>query len=182
MNPAEYLKILRDQDVAIDQRSQKELVEAWEKGEGKKEDERLFKLALAISATIGGIEKIEMGSLLQDANYWAEIEMTVSRWEKPSGVVFVGKKYFGNPGPNMTIYSKTQASMGGRLSIRFSSEGNFVAIIDEQNALNVEQTEKLTKIFSDNGYLFIPMKVLEAEYDGVREIVGEKWFDRFFDY
>lgn len=146
---ADCLKLLREADVAVDQRTQQEQIKA-----SKKEQERVFNLAHAICVAIGNVEKVETGSLLQDANYYAEILMHISDF--PKGIWPV--------------------------SVRLSNSGNFVTIIDEKSALKLKQLKALKEVFRQNGYFYIPMEILETEYDGVAEPTSKHWFHRFFDY
>ena len=146
---ADYLKTLREQDVAVDQRSQKEQIESW-----KHEQSNVFKLAHAISVSLGDVEKVESGSYFQDANYYAEILMHISDF--PKGI--------------------------WEVSIRLSNFGNFVAVIDEKSALKSKHLETLKEIFKQHGYFYIPMDVLKLKYDGEKESSGDNWFHRYFDY
>ncbi|HYF37905.1 MAG TPA: hypothetical protein VD994_21565 [Prosthecobacter sp.] len=68
--------------------------------------------------------------------------------------------------------------------IRASNFGGFVAIHDDAHSLSREQRHWLLTLFPDQGYTFIPEKVLALPYDGGNPDLRAlpDWWERYFEW
>ena len=112
---------------------------------------KLLRLAVALNTwDYPCVARIECGYVVQDASHVGEIEMLVSTARGTHSV-----------------------------KVRASAWGDLVTFVDPDSAINAKREEELRAIFKEQGYVYVPHKLLQEPYPGG---YPETWFRRFFDW
>ncbi len=112
---------------------------------------KLLRLAVALNSwEYPCVARIECGYAVQDANHVGEIELLVSTARGTHAV-----------------------------KVRASAWGDLVTFMDPDSAINGKREEELRAIFKEQGYVYVPHKLLQEPYPGGHP---ETWFRRFFDW
>jgi hypothetical protein len=112
---------------------------------------KLLRLAVALNTwDYPCVARVECGYMVQDASHVGEIEFLVST---SRGTQFV--------------------------KVRASAWGDLVTFMDTDGAIDAKREQELRTIFREQGYVYVPHKLLQEEYPGEHL---ETWFRRFFDW
>ena len=112
---------------------------------------KLLRLAVGLNSwKYPCVARIECGYPVQDANYVGEIELLVSSARGVHTVL-----------------------------VRASAWGDLVTFVDPDTAITPSREKELRTIFEEQGYSYVPRKLLQECYPGEEP---ETWFERFFDW